>query len=195
MTKNEAETELVLGNKQLLSAFFIVVILFGVFFTMGYMMGRSSSPTSGVRHETATDSGPGTTQHRPGAASGKVPETRGAAPSETRAESRDASQPATQPAGPEEAKTVEPGATPAPAQATEPAPVQTYLQIAAVKQPEAELLVDALKNKGFPAAISPSPNPSLFRVLVGPLPDAATIGKIRADLESAGFKSAFLVRK
>ena len=33
---------MVLGNRQLLSIFFIVVILLGVFFTMGYVMGRNS---------------------------------------------------------------------------------------------------------------------------------------------------------
>ena len=43
MAKNEVgEFELVLGNKQLLSVFFIVVILLGVFFTMGYIVGRNS---------------------------------------------------------------------------------------------------------------------------------------------------------
>ena len=36
MSKTDGEYELVLGNRQLLSAFFIIVILFGVFFTMGY---------------------------------------------------------------------------------------------------------------------------------------------------------------
>ena len=45
MPRNEeGEFELVLGNRQLLSGFFIVVILFGVFFTMGYIVGRHSSP-------------------------------------------------------------------------------------------------------------------------------------------------------
>src|SRR5882724_11870983 len=43
MAKNEVgEFELVLGNKQLLSVVFIVVILLGVFFTMGYIVGRNS---------------------------------------------------------------------------------------------------------------------------------------------------------
>jgi flagellar biosynthesis GTPase FlhF len=43
MAKNEVgEFELVLGNKQLLSVFFIVVVLLGVFFTMGYIVGRNS---------------------------------------------------------------------------------------------------------------------------------------------------------
>jgi len=43
MPKNEeGEFELILGNKQLLSVFFIVVVLLGVFFTMGYIVGRNS---------------------------------------------------------------------------------------------------------------------------------------------------------
>ena len=45
MPKNEdGEFELILGNRQLLSVFFIVVILLGVFFTMGYIVGRNSAP-------------------------------------------------------------------------------------------------------------------------------------------------------
>ena len=40
------EFELVLGNKQLLSGFFLVVILFAVFFVMGYIVGRNSTPSS-----------------------------------------------------------------------------------------------------------------------------------------------------
>src|SRR5262249_11033090 len=42
----EGEFELVLANRQLLSVFFIVVILLGVFFTMGYIVGRSSGPVT-----------------------------------------------------------------------------------------------------------------------------------------------------
>ena len=43
MPQNEdGEFELILGNRQLLSVFFIVVILLGVFFTMGYIVGRNS---------------------------------------------------------------------------------------------------------------------------------------------------------
>ena len=43
MPKNEeGEFELILGNRQLLSVFFIVVILLGVFFTMGFIIGKNS---------------------------------------------------------------------------------------------------------------------------------------------------------
>src|ERR1700704_1966248 len=48
MAKTDGEYELVLGNRQLLSAFFIVVILFALFFTMGYIVGRNSAPTNSM---------------------------------------------------------------------------------------------------------------------------------------------------
>src|SRR5579862_6192193 len=49
MAKNEdGEFELILGNRQLLSVFFIVVVLLGVFFTMGYIVGRNSGPMGGT---------------------------------------------------------------------------------------------------------------------------------------------------
>src|SRR4051794_6620105 len=50
---DDGEFELILGNKQLLSVFFIVIILLGVFFTMGYIVGRNSGPA-----DTAKRSGP-----------------------------------------------------------------------------------------------------------------------------------------
>ena len=37
--RQEEEFELVLGNKQLLSLFFVIVALFAVFFTFGYSVG------------------------------------------------------------------------------------------------------------------------------------------------------------
>src|SRR5581483_12189253 len=53
MKNNETgEFELVLGNRQLLSGFFIVVLLFGVAFAMGYIVGRNSSPSPKQQAET-----------------------------------------------------------------------------------------------------------------------------------------------
>src|SRR4051794_34325022 len=47
MKNNESgEFELVMGNRQLLSGFFIVCLLFGVAFAMGYIVGRNSSPSA-----------------------------------------------------------------------------------------------------------------------------------------------------
>jgi outer membrane biosynthesis protein TonB len=50
MPRNEdGEMELVLGNKQLLSVLFILVVLLGVFFTMGYIVGRNNPSEEKVR--------------------------------------------------------------------------------------------------------------------------------------------------
>ncbi len=43
MTQADGEKELVLGNRQLISLFFVVVALCGVFFAMGYLIGRNST--------------------------------------------------------------------------------------------------------------------------------------------------------
>ena len=42
MAQPDGEKELVLGNKQLISLFFVVVALCGVFFAMGYMVRGNS---------------------------------------------------------------------------------------------------------------------------------------------------------
>ncbi len=39
--KETGEFELVVGNRQLLSGFFIVVLLFAVVFAMGYILGQN----------------------------------------------------------------------------------------------------------------------------------------------------------
>src|SRR3954466_12563823 len=61
------EFELVLGNKQLFSVLFIVFVLLGVFFAMGYVLGRSSAPIEPLtarKSEAASESPPATTGRR-----------------------------------------------------------------------------------------------------------------------------------
>ena len=54
MPRNEdGEMELVLGNKQLLSVLFILVVLLGVFFTMGYVVGRNNPSDEKLRMAVA----------------------------------------------------------------------------------------------------------------------------------------------
>jgi outer membrane biosynthesis protein TonB len=56
LAKNEeGEFELILGNRQLISVFLIVVILLGIFFSMGYIVGRNSAPSA---VETAREARP-----------------------------------------------------------------------------------------------------------------------------------------
>src|SRR5258707_15481792 len=57
MRNNETgEFELVVGNRQLLSGFFIVVLLFGVAFAMGYVVGQNSPRSVRMASETPSTS-------------------------------------------------------------------------------------------------------------------------------------------
>src|SRR5438067_7070670 len=59
MRNNETgEFELVVGNKQLLSGFFIVVLLFAVAFAMGYVVGQNSPRSVRMASETPSTSVP-----------------------------------------------------------------------------------------------------------------------------------------
>jgi cell division protein FtsN len=180
--RETGEFEVLLGNKQLLSVFFIVVILLGVFFTMGYIVGRKSVPV-----ETSV------------AASAKAPEPVGRPQQSDQQGGQSAEkeklQFETPPAVPAPAAPLESDAPPniEAAAVSEPAPGQTFLQVAAVKRPEAELVADVLKSKGFPSLIAPHPTEPIYRVLVGPLRDADSFTKTRLALEAAGFKP--IVRK
>lgn len=53
--REEEEFELVLGNKQLLSLFFLVVVLFGVFFSFGYTVGFSRGENSSTREVVSAE--------------------------------------------------------------------------------------------------------------------------------------------
>src|SRR5271170_1948963 len=56
MTQAENEKELILGNKQLISLFFLVVAMCGAFFAFGYIIGRNGAKTT-VAAATASDTG------------------------------------------------------------------------------------------------------------------------------------------
>ncbi|MEX2303092.1 MAG: SPOR domain-containing protein [Bryobacterales bacterium] len=54
-SREEEEFELVLGNKQLLSLFFLVVVLFGVFFSFGYTVGYGRGENSRTREVASAE--------------------------------------------------------------------------------------------------------------------------------------------
>ena len=62
------EFELTVGNRQLLSGFFIVVLLFAVAFAMGYVVGQNSPRSSKLAAEAASGSSLPPTDVRPQAA-------------------------------------------------------------------------------------------------------------------------------
>jgi cell division protein FtsN len=197
MPKNEdGEFELILGNRQLLSVFFIVVVLLGVFFTMGYIVGRNSFPAVTADSGRKTEPKP-IVVDRPAPTGGSPSasaSTDATSPAATPPSAREPSAPAPQPKKqPERA-----AAKPEPASPTPdvPAAGSTYLQVAAVAKTEAELFVDVLAKKGFHALYTTAPIPNTYRVLVGPFQDAAGVAQARADLNKAGFKGfEAIVRK
>jgi len=67
-----------------------------------------------------------------------------------------------------------------------------YWQVVATARPDAEIIAEALAKKGFHAVLSPAPKDGVFRVLVGPLPDAPTQAQTRTNLEAAGFKNPIM---
>ena len=191
----EGEQELVLGNKQLLGIFFVVVALLGVFFSLGYIIGRNTA--------NASNSVAGAT---PPAGSGRSDQTAERAPERTSV----VEPPST--AVPETTHAAEPAPTPAPvaespvpakAAKTRPEPVQRqssevlkaipsgehYLQVSAIHRADAENEVKVLRERGFPALLGESSKENLFRVLVGPFPDVASLHISKEELKRAGFDS------
>ena len=194
MRNNETgEFELVVGNRQLLSGFFIVVLLFAVAFAMGYVVGQNSPRSSKLQAEAAGSSPAQASDARPqpspppvpvpAASTAENPPSRPAADASPHPSTQAPPQPTTQPAREGSQPVVAAAAPPPP---VEPSVPGTYWQVMAVPQPDAEVVMRTLRDKGFPASLSQGPN-NLMRVLVGPFSDTQTMGKAKTDLENAGF--------
>jgi cell division septation protein DedD len=192
----DGEKELVLGNKQLIGLFFVVVALCGVFFAMGYMIGRNTSKTTTL--EAAA---------QPNPASPVQQETE--PPRETTQDETQQASPTpleTQPAQPSPVVTPPPSTqtqaahdTPAPAVSAaapppEPEAGATWLQVTALQRNDADKLVRTLKEQNFPAQLASSSKPDLYRVLVGPYHQTADVADAKARLKALGFANAFVQR-
>ena len=210
MRNNETgEFELVVGNKQLLSGFFIVVLLFAVAFAMGYVVGQNTQRPAKLASEggpastavnTAADSRPQPVSPAPPAAAPSTPAApdtvMGQPPLDT------ASQPATQPAtpaNPQPATRPAQGSQPAAAEKSAEAPASPgivaasevppglFWQVLAVKPEVAEAIRQTLRDKGFQVSLTPGTS-NLTRVLVGPYNDSPSLGRAKTALETAGFQ-------
>lgn len=197
MTQTEqSEFELVLGNKQLLSVFFIVVVLLAVFFFMGYVVGRNSgTPIAANSHPVATAAAvpPSETASR----TSPMPQVSPTPATTEPAAQQPTETQATQPEPAAKAKAQQPPApetqTPSPQSIGEPAAGTTWLQVVATTRPDAELISETLSKRGFHTQVAPAPN-GFFRVLVGPAKGAAEVSDLRTRLEGAGFRNP-IVRK
>jgi cell division protein FtsN len=188
------EFELLVGNRQLLSGFFIVVLLFAVAFSMGYIVGRNSSPSAKLQTEIGSSAGAAsqTPESRPQAATqapaaGGAPGPGGTPPADT-PPADTPPQPSTQPERGPQSGTPPAAAAPAPPAASPPveAVPGSYWQVSAVaSQTSADAMRQTMKDKGFPASLQAGPN-GLIRVLIGPYTDKQSLGRAKTELENAG---------
>ena len=190
MPRNQdGEYEILLGNKQLLSVFFIMVILLAVFFSMGYVLGRRSPVASAQSRPEALPPAPATS---PNGFAESVPPVAATQP-QAPPTAPDPSAPvktSPQPLQPPVAEAQKKAANPPSSAAAMSAPVegQTYLQATAAKRIDAELVAGVLRKKGFPVVLAPGPSEAVVRVLVGPFAGGESLAKARSGLEAAGFK-------
>jgi cell division septation protein DedD len=208
---DEGEFELVLGNRQLISVFLIVVVLLGVFFSMGYVVGRNSSPAvvDTARNEKPkpdrdTGSSDGSSSDAPSDATATPPAEGDSAPPATPPAATKPARsepPALAPAKPAPARANEAKPKPSPSSAASPVHAAAagepsggqYWQVVATARPDAEIIAEALGKKGFHVVLAPIPGKDgIFRVLVGPLADASTQAQTRTGLEAAGFKNPIM---
>ncbi|MBI5087264.1 MAG: SPOR domain-containing protein [Acidobacteria bacterium] len=206
--REDGEFELILGNKQLLSVLFIVVVLLGVFFAMGFLAGRSTGVTTVATGPRLSDKPPLTVDSAEGSAPAAqqppppepqmVPQpTPAKAEAEAPAPERTEPvkpEPRTEPAKPA-AKQAEVHKPPAAGFVQNP-PAGNYLQAAATRRADAESMLAYIGGKtGLKGYVAPSPKSAeLCRVLIGPLASSEAIAAARAKLNDIGVKNPYAVK-
>jgi DedD protein len=197
--------ELVLENRHLLGVFFVVVLLCGVFFSLGYIIGRNTMP--GIPRVAAAS----TTTVNPGDKPSSMPppafanQPQGNTPAV--ATNSDQSAPTTDlnfyqnveqkaPDSKLEPQTGSGTASALPAAtagtdkpATSDASEGYLVQVSAVtKREDADNLVAMLKQKNLPVLVTASTSDSLFHVVVGPYKNEKDAEHAKAALELDGFR-------
>lgn len=224
MARNEdGEFELILGNKQLLSVFFLMVLLLGLCFVGGYVLGRSAAPVLTASSQPAPEPSkpaaveppkssapppavtppPAQPQPEPVKATPPPPPTKTAPQVTESAPIRTMPQTTTQvaKAEPSKAKAEPPpapkqtaAAKPAPS-GSQPVPGRVYLQLSATDKDKADVMVDLLRRKSFPGmAAAVAERPGLYRVLVGPIAENG-LNDMKARLKAGGFPSDEAIRR
>jgi DedD protein len=186
-TDQVRDTEFTLSTSKLLGIFFALVVICGVFFTMGYLLGKSSN--AGGKTEIVATIPSGSAAGKPSGAN-KTPEaTPTANGADASAAGKSPDQSAGQPSGgkaPDQSTT-----TPATGDEVKNGAGSSYMvQVAAVsKQEDAEILVASLQKKQYPVFIANSPGDPLFHVQVGPFTDKKDADAMRTRLSADGYNA------
>jgi cell division septation protein DedD len=179
------DTEITLGTGKLLGIFFGLVLLCSVFFTLGYMLGRSNSAAGKVEivgNETGGSSaGKPSAVVKPGQAASVAnnPASQANSP---------AASPSPVPVSASTPAVVTPASASGEAPAATPSGVTYVVQVAAVsKREDADLLVSALQKKQYPVFVANTSGDSLFHVQVGPFTDPKDAETMRSKLVAEGY--------
>jgi cell division septation protein DedD len=193
------DTEITLSTGKLLGIFFALAIVCGVFFTMGYLLGKSTS--AGGRTEIVASVPSGSAAVKPNAGN-KTPETTtqtcppgsancassASSSSDTSSAGKTADQ---QTSAQSSSKAADQSAAqPAGADVKNGANSSFMVQVAAVsKQEDAEILVTALRKKQYPVFIANSAGDPLFHVQVGPFSERKDAEAMRTRLSGDGYNA------
>ena len=218
-TEEEEETkqaEITLSTASLLGIFFGLVLVCGVFFGFGYSMGRGTPAHSNAASAT-TPANPQTNDDEPmpappTATAKSEPEPQpapeaAAPPVEEKAqdaESAPAPAPAPAPAEQTEALAAAHSQRPSAAKPTPAYPMtvqqpmlapaapsgKPMVQIAAVaRREDADVLVNALRQRGYGVVVRVEPQDNLLHVQVGPFADRGQAAAMRQKLLSDGYNA------
>jgi DedD protein len=189
------DTEITLSTGKLLGIFFFLAILCGVFFTLGYMLGKSTGSGSITEIVGTVPSG-GSAAGKP-AAGNKTAQIQAqsstdaaGAPAAPSGSDTSASKPPDTSAGQPSSSNKTPDQSSAPASGdNKNASAGSFMvQVAAVsKQEDAEFLKSALQKKQYPVFIATSANDPLFHVQVGPFTDRKDAEAMKTKLAADGY--------
>src|SRR5215472_7065635 len=187
----------VLESRHLVGLFLGVVLLCGVFFTLGYVMGRNQF--GGPVHAEDTHLRETPSPAAAPASKSRRPEAKQSDPASSSSNSSEwdfygkaaakNSESETSGAGPAKSHPVY-NPTTARFQPPKLGKNAIVLQVSAItRQSDALAMADAIQQKGFPAFVLTPTTDSFYRVQVGPYADEKSASAGKHALEEAGFKS------
>jgi cell division septation protein DedD len=205
--REPSDTEITLGTGTLLSIFFGLAVVCGVFFGFGYFVGHRATPSQPASTATVADSSaPATDPHtgKPSAVQAALTTT--TTPDTHPTGDSTAAPPETTPSPSTDSRSVtvtEPQETaaaprliPPPADGTNvpsasaAGPAHTMVQIAAVShQEDADVLVSALRKRGYGVSVRNEPQDRLLHVQVGPFASRSEALAMKQKLQADGYNA------
>jgi DedD protein len=203
----EQDREISLGTTTILGIFFILGLLCAVFFGFGYSLGRrSAQPVVSAAETTSTNPEFSASKPSPGSLAARTASTSPVTAGEDTNQSSSVPEASTEPAeatqpapAPVRVKAVAADFRPEPAAkptarpgAVAPIAAQSVaiVQVAAVShQEDADVLVNALKQRGYSVTIHKEPQDKLLHVQIGPFFIKKDADAMRQRLQTDGYNA------